>query len=71
MTTDLLRRVGAALCEQHWQAELAHTLSVNRRIVQRREAGGSPIPPTLPTIASNQTFTTNQTCFNGIAPLLP
>jgi DNA-binding XRE family transcriptional regulator len=48
MTSDLLRRVGAALYGQHWHSELAHTLGVNRHTVQRWEAGDSPIPPTLP-----------------------
>jgi hypothetical protein len=48
MTSDLLRCVGAALYGQHWHSELAHTLGVNRRTVQRWEAGDSPIPPTLP-----------------------
>ena len=48
MTSDLLRRVGAALYGQHWHSELAHTLGVNRRTVQRWEAGASPIPPILP-----------------------
>ena len=48
MTADLLRRVGAALYGRNWHAELAHTLGVNRRIVQRWEAGESPISPTVP-----------------------
>jgi hypothetical protein len=47
VTSDLLRRVGAALYGQHWHSELAHTLGVNRRIVQRWAAGDSPTPPTL------------------------
>jgi len=48
MTSNLLCRVGAALYGQHWHSELAHTLGLNRRMVQRWEAGDSPIPPTLP-----------------------
>jgi len=41
MTSDLLRRVGAALYGQHWHSELAHDLAV-----QRWAAGDAPIPPT-------------------------
>ena len=46
MTSDLLRRVGAALYGQHWHSELAHDLGVLRRTVQRWAAGDAPIPPT-------------------------
>jgi hypothetical protein len=48
MTSDLLRRVGEALYGRNWHSELAHTLGLNRRIVQRWAAGDSPIPRTLP-----------------------
>lgn len=47
MSSDLLRRIGAALYGEHWPSELARDLGVPRRTVQRWEAGDAPIPLTL------------------------
>ncbi len=47
MTADLFRRIGAALYGRNWHAELAHTLGVVRRTVQRWETGDALIPPIL------------------------
>jgi len=47
MSSDLLRRIGAALYGEHWHSELARDLGVPRRTVQRWEAGDAPIPLTL------------------------
>jgi DNA-binding XRE family transcriptional regulator len=47
MTADLLRRVGAALYGEHWQASLAHDIGVPRRTVQRWATSDARPPPTL------------------------